>query len=103
MAQFIGLIGTMKKKKKINLHTYRLERGIWLQVGAIYNLNNLIMDIYTKTELKKRFNKGNEIEINIIQYDKFIIGYLFNKKTHQLDDMYDLIEGYEMGGYEVWI
>jgi hypothetical protein len=28
MAQFIGLIGTMKKKKKINLHTYRLERGI---------------------------------------------------------------------------
>lgn len=61
------------------------------------------MDIYIKTELKTRFNKELEIEINIIQNDKFIVGYLFSKKTHQLEEMYDLIEGYEMGGYEVYI
>jgi hypothetical protein len=61
------------------------------------------MDIFRKTELEVRFKKGYEISIDIIQYDKFVIGYLFSKETHQIEEMYDLIEGYEMAGYDVYI
>ena len=59
------------------------------------------MDAHTETSLRIDFNRGQDIDITVVEDGNEIDNKIFNKNTHQVEEVIDYINSNEYS-YDVY-